>query len=782
MKRIHDSIPSLVITFFLAVLAAGCVKTSETEAPLLPAEGGGPVRVSFTVNVPDAVRSPGTRAADNDYLLAGQAGENEVNRITLFLVGVSQGNELRGRDVVSSSQTISSDHKNDAVHACTINTVGTGAIRQHIYIGANLTDAQISAFAAGNPITSSATTATGVLDEVMDFSNGNDGSGDGCNIAMFTRVKNPVLSPDAADPYLFQLTGNDNLNGTGGNTQTITLERVVSKVLLTFSLETKTYYPNNRATTVTDNIIFKRGSGLSSWGTNVAWCTLDDVRYAILPVGRRFFLDGEAAPDNASEFLTINEDNRPASSDGRTLWVNDPFAAAPPAPLAYDASRLKDSAASADPATHYCEGIYTWESLWTNDISTPSSLGLGLETVDEAMRGLVPSLVIRMKIVPARLHRDPSNVSERNNITTRATAESYLDDGSFYFYVGPLNDENHQGFYTTETYEAALMLPDYGPSDFVLYEHGYCYYWTFINAPSLDANGAQTFAGSTGSVVGLGRNAYYILNVPEAVLPGAPTLASAFLLANLADYPFGGDPLITHYLAGHEYIEMGDGLKWATCNLGAANPWEAGDYFEWGSVQPNYQEGHSQHSPCSSWIDGKNGYNWSSYTFMATGQSDGLHITKYTFDDGQVNGIWYDGETFIGDGMSSLADGNYDDDAARQQWQGTWRIPTAAEWNTLLDRDNYSWSWTDDYLGTGVKGYLVTRLTGPFQGNFIFFPVTGYRRDSNILATGYGEYWSSSLSPDHAHQASYLDFNSSFSRLSTFSDRINGLAIRPVSN
>ncbi|HBN02331.1 MAG TPA: hypothetical protein DD383_06995, partial [Rikenellaceae bacterium] len=32
---------------------------------------------------------------------------------------------------------------------------------------------------------------------------------------------------------------------------------------------------------------------------------------------------------------------------------------------------------------------------------------------------------------------------------------------------------------------------------------------------------------------------------------------------------------------GHEYVEMGDGLKWATCNIGASTPEEAGSEFAW---------------------------------------------------------------------------------------------------------------------------------------------------------------------------------------------------------
>ena len=36
---------------------------------------------------------------------------------------------------------------------------------------------------------------------------------------------------------------------------------------------------------------------------------------------------------------------------------------------------------------------------------------------------------------------------------------------------------------------------------------------------------------------------------------------------------------------GHAYVEMGDGLKWATCNVGASSPEGFGDYFAWGMAE-----------------------------------------------------------------------------------------------------------------------------------------------------------------------------------------------------
>ena len=36
-------------------------------------------------------------------------------------------------------------------------------------------------------------------------------------------------------------------------------------------------------------------------------------------------------------------------------------------------------------------------------------------------------------------------------------------------------------------------------------------------------------------------------------------------------------------LSGHDYVDLGLSVKWATCNLGADNPWDYGDYYAWTS-------------------------------------------------------------------------------------------------------------------------------------------------------------------------------------------------------
>ena len=232
------------------------------------------------------------------------------------------------------------------------------------------------------------------------------------------------------------------------------------------------------------------------------------------------------------------------------------------------------------------------------------------------------------------------------------------------------------------------------------------------------------------------------------------------------------------FINGHEYVDMGNGLKWATCNVGAEKPEDYGDYFAWGDTVPYYQKGYSQENPCTHWIDGKDGYNYKNYSFMEINKASWDSITKYTFADGQKDGtLWYDGDTFIGDGKTSFADYDYVDDAARANWGGDWRTPTDAEWTWL--RENCTWTWTTQ---SGVNGMLVRSNIAGYKDNTIFLPAAGWRCDTFFSSAGSsGNYWSSSLCESFSNGAEYVYFFKNEVRRKE-SSRFYGHSIRPVAN
>lgn len=217
----------------------------------------------------------------------------------------------------------------------------------------------------------------------------------------------------------------------------------------------------------------------------------------------------------------------------------------------------------------------------------------------------------------------------------------------------------------------------------------------------------------------------------------ATTLALLVLMAFV--FP---ERSIVNEINGHEYVEMGDGLKWATCNVGASLPQEFGDYYSWGETST------------------KKDYRWETYKWMQEGESEWNGITKYTIRDGMHEALWYkkapeDSTSFIfvGDGQSELS---REDDAATANWGGTWRTPTAKEWSRLMNQKKYSWRWTTI---NGVSGVKITSKVRGYLGNSIFLPAAGgYDGEKLDGKERGGYYWSSSLSYGNSDTAFDLGF------------------------
>ena len=197
----------------------------------------------------------------------------------------------------------------------------------------------------------------------------------------------------------------------------------------------------------------------------------------------------------------------------------------------------------------------------------------------------------------------------------------------------------------------------------------------------------------------------------------------------------------TGTISGHEWVDLGLSVKWATCNVGAASPGDYGNYYAWGETST------------------KSDYTWETYRFRTSGDSyDNVSFSKYNTLSGRGTV----------DNKSRL---DKSDDAARQKWGGSWRMPTDGEWTEL--RTKCKWTWT---TRGGHNGYLVT---GP-KGNSIFLPAAGFQCDTNLFGVGsYGDYWSSSLDEGSPGGAFRLYFGSSTVGWNNCY-RYFGFTVRPV--
>lgn len=136
-------------------------------------------------------------------------------------------------------------------------------------------------------------------------------------------------------------------------------------------------------------------------------------------------------------------------------------------------------------------------------------------------------------------------------------------------------------------------------------------------------------------------------------------------------------------IGGHEYVDLGlpSGTLWATYNVGATSPYEKGQYFAWGEVEP------------------REDFSWESYKFF---------IDYHVDSDGQWAVLQNIGTDISGTEY----------DAARYQWGNGWRLPNEQEryelrmlcWNNGSSVEN------------GVRG---VRIHGPNEHS-IFLPVCGF--------------------------------------------------------
>ena len=158
----------------------------------------------------------------------------------------------------------------------------------------------------------------------------------------------------------------------------------------------------------------------------------------------------------------------------------------------------------------------------------------------------------------------------------------------------------------------------------------------------------------------------------------------------------------------HTYVDLGlpSGLLWATCNVGADNPEEYGDYFAWGETTP------------------KDYYDWSTYQYCNGSINT---MTKYCSN----SSYGYNGFT---DDLTVLLP---EDDAATANWGDGWRMPTEEEFQELYNNTTVTWTTQN-----GENGRLFTAS----NGNSLFLPAAGYRIHSSLgYAGSLGNYRSSSL-------------------------------------
>lgn len=202
---------------------------------------------------------------------------------------------------------------------------------------------------------------------------------------------------------------------------------------------------------------------------------------------------------------------------------------------------------------------------------------------------------------------------------------------------------------------------------------------------------------------------------------------------------------------GHEYVDLGLSVKWATCNVGATTPEGFGDYFAWGEVETKEVYSLKTYKHCEDTINA---------------------ITKYCHNkEFGLNGF-----------VDNKLELDPEDDAAYVNWGGKWRMPTIDELDDL--RYSCTWEWATQ---NGVIGILGTSRVEGYTDRTIFFPAAGYMVEDTLQ---YGEdyifglYWSKSVHDylDPMYSSSVLLFLKNYNRIefNYFNPRFTGATVRAV--
>ncbi len=257
-------------------------------------------------------------------------------------------------------------------------------------------------------------------------------------------------------------------------------------------------------------------------------------------------------------------------------------------------------------------------------------------------------------------------------------------------------------------------------------ERGICYNTTGGPTIADDAVIVESISNSfTGKLTNLQENTTYY--------------ARAYAINDIG-VAYGEEVSFTNSTNGHEYVDLGLSVMWATCNVGADSPEDYGDYFAWGETEP------------------KDDYRCSTYKWRDVYEN----YTKYCTDNDHGN---VDNKTVL----------ESTDDAAIVNWGGVWRMPTVAEMKELTMQ--CTWTWTTQ---NGVNGCKVTSKS---NGNSIFLPAAGcYYYEYGLTDAGLsGVYWSSSLDTYNSDQAIGMYFIGSGEGYSGGGlSRCYGLSVRPV--
>ena len=192
---------------------------------------------------------------------------------------------------------------------------------------------------------------------------------------------------------------------------------------------------------------------------------------------------------------------------------------------------------------------------------------------------------------------------------------------------------------------------------------------------------------------------------------------------------------------GFDYVDLNlpNGTLWATMNVGASKPSDAGLYFQWGDTV-----GYAKDQ-----IGKVKKFNWADYKWSIDGIDS--NFSKYNTAGNTLD---------------------LEDDAANIHMGGDWHMPTPTQIRELINETDNTWTTKD-----GVNGRLFTSKK---NGKSIFIPAAGYASIGSLSDVGNeADVWSSALKTSNVNYGQHLSFDSYNVNLSN-DYRYYGFSVRGV--
>ena len=206
-------------------------------------------------------------------------------------------------------------------------------------------------------------------------------------------------------------------------------------------------------------------------------------------------------------------------------------------------------------------------------------------------------------------------------------------------------------------------------------------------------------------------------------------------------------PTNPNSLNGHEYVDLGLSVKWATCNVDAQHPEDFGEYYAWGDDAPH---GHILHILDSLGVDRK------------AISDDYLAMFKNEFKFIAIEARLEKKRV----------------DIANYKWGNGWHMPSAAEFKELYE----NCTWQEVEIGGKVCFKGTSKIPG-YTDCFIILPGVGYKfvDEDPIYDTG-ASFWSST-SYSHSEYGHYYKNAYHFNAAGMEESRTGsfiGMSVRPV--